>query len=235
MSIIIFEEVTTESALQEIEANGKKYEGLYVEMDNAPERKYVKGMASEISSMLKKLDRARIDKSKEYKQKVEAEALAIKSRLEKANEPFTLLIDEYAAKRADILAKEKAARDAIELRQQIAQDHEFALLLDDKFESESLQREQDRLKYEENLKAEATENARLQFEREAENKLIQYQQKLDQEKQDQIDREANKEHLKKINNEALDDFVKAGLSKEAAKIAVTALASKSIRHSRISY
>lgn len=235
MSIIIFEEVTTESALQEIEANGKKYEGLYVEMDNAPERKYVKGMASEINSMLKKLDRARIDKSKEYKQKVEAEALAIKSRLEKANEPFTLLIDEYAAKRADILAKEKAARDAIELRKKIAQDHEFALLLDDKFESESLQREQDRLKYEENLKAEAAENARLKFEREAENKRIQDQQKLDQEKQEQIDREANKEHLKKINNEALDDFVEAGLSKEAAKIAVTALASKLIRHSSISY
>ena len=228
MSIIIFEDVTTESALIEIEANGKKYEGLYVEMDNAPERKYVKGMASEIKSILKKLDRARIDKSADYKKRVEAEALAIKSRLEKANEPFTLLIDEYAAKRADILAKEKAAREAIELKQKIDQDHEFALLLDDKFESESLQREQAKLEREEKLKNEAAENARLQLEREAENKRI-------QERQDQINREANKEHLKKINNEALDDFVKAGLTKESAKIAVTALASKAIRHSRISY
>ena len=293
MNVIIFEDVTTESALLEIEANGKKYEGLYVEMDNAPERKYVKGMASEISDMLKKLDRARIDKSKDYKRQVESEALAIKSRLEKANEPFTLLIDEYAAKRANILAKEKAARDAIELNQKIKQDHEFALLLDAKFEAEALQREKDRLEYEEKLKAEAVEDARLQIEADADHARIEIEakaraesdeaerkanderlaadkrelelrlaneraerekleaeqraerveanakaeveRKAEFERQQAASREADKKHHAKINSEALDDFVTAGLSKRAAKIAVTALASKSIRHSRINY
>lgn len=235
MSIVIFEDVTTESALLEIEANGKKYEGLYVEMDNPPERKYVKGMASEINSILKKLDRARIDKSKEYKQKVENEALAIKSRLEKANEPFTLLIDEYAAKRANILAKEKAARDAIELRKQIAQDHEFALLLDDKFESESLQREKDQHECEEKLKAEAVESARIQLEKEAEANRAEIERQAEAERQDAAKREADTKRRKSINNAAVDGLLKLGLDQAQCKAVVTAIAKGEIENVRISY
>lgn len=239
MSIVIFEDVTTESALLEIESNAKKYEGLYVEMGNAPERKYVKGMASDINAMLKKLDRARIDKSKEYKQKVESEALIIKSRLEKANEPFTLLIDEYTAKRAEILAKEKAARDAIELRKQVAQDHEFALLLDDKFESEKLQREQDKFEYEEKLKAEAVENARLHIQREAEKNAedarIEIECKAEAERQEALKGEADTEHRKAINNAAVDGLLKLGLDQAQCKAVVTAIAKGEIENVRINY
>lgn len=168
MNIVIFEDVTTDSALAEIEANAAKYKGLYVEMSNAPERKYVKGMASEISGLLKKLDRARIDKSKAYKQSVESEAEKIRLRLEEANEPFTILIDEYAKERAAILAKEKAARELIELRAQIEKDQEFALLMDAQFESEKLKKEQERMAYEENLKKQAAEDARIKAELESE-------------------------------------------------------------------
>jgi len=60
MEIAIFKEVTTESALIELEAEGKKYDGLYVDMDKAPERKYVKDKAAFIAGLLKKLDRTRI-------------------------------------------------------------------------------------------------------------------------------------------------------------------------------
>ena len=228
MSIAIFEEITTESALSEIEANGKKYEGLYVEMDNAPERKYVKGMASDINGILKRLDRARIDKSKEYKQKVEAEAGQIKARLEAANKPFTLLIDEYSAKRAAILEKEKEARLAIELREQIAKDHEFALLLDSQHESQKAEKERERVLSEERLKAAAAESARLKFEREA-------QEKAKAELEAKKKREADKEHKATINNEAMNDFIKAGLDKEIAKAAVIAIASGSIRNVSIYY
>lgn len=235
MSIVIFEDVTTESALLEIEDNGKKYEGLYVEMDNAPERKYVKGMASEINGILKKLDRARIDKSKEYKQKVESEALAIKTRLDKANEPFTILINEYAAKRADILAKEKAARDAIELMQQIAQDHEFAILLDDKFESETLQREQEKFDHEEKLKAEAVENARIQFEKDAEANRVDIERKAEAERQNAEKLAADTNHRKSINNAAVHGLLKLGLDQAQCKAVVTAIAKGEIKNVRISY
>ena len=93
MSIVIFKEVTTEEVLQSLEADGEKYTGLFVDMDNAEERKYVKDSASKISGMLKTLDRARIDKARDFKQAIELEATEIKGRLEAANDPYTLLIE----------------------------------------------------------------------------------------------------------------------------------------------
>ncbi len=228
MNIAIFEEITTESVLSEIEANSKKYQGLYVEMDNPPERKYVKGKAVQINDLLKKLDRARIDKSKEYKQKVEAEAERIRLRLVAANEPFTALIDEYTKKRAAILAKEKAAREAIELREQIAKDHEFALLLDNQREAEKLQAEKDRIEHEESLNKSAVESARIKFQKEAE-------QAATRERVAVAAREANKGHKAAINNAAMNDLIKAGLSKDDAKTAVAAIASGKVSGVSIYY
>ena len=54
MEIAIFESVIIDDALIELEAEGKKYEGLYVDMENAPERKYVKDKAALISGLKKK-------------------------------------------------------------------------------------------------------------------------------------------------------------------------------------
>jgi len=131
MSIELFKELTTEDALVLIETEAGKYTDLYVDMDNAPERKYVKEQAVKIKDILKALDRARIDKSKQYKLTVESQAKSIRERLETANKPFTLLIDEYSAKRAKILADEKAVNDARELRIQIEEDHETGLDLNE--------------------------------------------------------------------------------------------------------
>jgi len=113
MNITVFESVTTESALIELEAEGKKYAGLYVDMDNAPERKYVKDKAASIAGLLKKLDRTRIDAAKDYKVEVEKQAQAIKSRLQDANSNFQLLIDGYNIERKKILDEEKAREQAI--------------------------------------------------------------------------------------------------------------------------
>lgn len=106
-SVVIFTDLTTEDALQSIEAEAKKYDGLYVDMNDKKQRKYVKDSAASINDLLKKIERARIDKSKEYKFQVEAEAKLIKERLEAANSPFSDLIKGYNEERAKILAEEK--------------------------------------------------------------------------------------------------------------------------------
>lgn len=130
MNITIFNDLTTEDYLQQLELESEKYAGLYVEMDNKDERKFVKDKALLISNLLKRLDRARIDKSRDYKILVEEEASNIRERLEAANKPFTALIDEYKEKRARILAEKKAREDAEQLAIQIEKDHEDAITLD---------------------------------------------------------------------------------------------------------
>lgn len=164
MSIAIFESVTTEESLSLLEAEAEKYTGLHVEMDNKEERKFVKDKASLISGLLKKLDRARIDISKEYKTKVEAEALLIKVRLEKANEPFTLLIDEHKERRAKILAEKKAKEEAKELAIQIIKDHEDAITMDKIRTFEIQEAEREKKEKEEELKKQARREAEIQTE-----------------------------------------------------------------------
>ena len=132
MNIAIFQEITTEEYLLEIEAEGKKYEGLYVDMANAPERKFVKDQAANIKAMLKRLDSERIAKARDYRSMVEAEAETIKERLEAANSPYTLLIDAYAADCKKVRDDKKAGEDAVALAIQIESDHEYALLVDHK-------------------------------------------------------------------------------------------------------
>jgi len=131
-NITIFKEITTEEYLLEIEAEGKKYEGLYVDMANAPERKFVKEQAANIKSMRKRLDSERIAKARDYRSMVEREAAAIDKRLEAANSPYTLLIDAYAADCKKVRDAEKAIEDAKALAIKIESDHEYALLIDHK-------------------------------------------------------------------------------------------------------
>jgi len=128
--VTIFQDVTTESVLLELEAESKTYTDLYVNMDIAEERKYVKDKASLINGMLKKLDRSRIDKTKEYKNKIEAEAAELEERLRDANHPFVSLIDAHTEKRKAILAAEKAALQLVEDAQQKEEDHDAAIMED---------------------------------------------------------------------------------------------------------
>lgn len=113
--IVIFKELTTNEALTEIELQSEKFVGLTVDMNDAKERKKVKDSAQLISDILKRVDRARIDHSKDYKAKVEAEATMIVDRLTIANKPLTDLTDAYTAKRKQILDAEKARQETINL------------------------------------------------------------------------------------------------------------------------
>ena len=221
MNIELFESVTTESALREIESQSEQYQGLYVDMEDAKQRKYVKEKASAISSILKLVNRARIDLSKTYKQKVEEQAASIISRLEKANEPFTLLIDEHNAERKRILDAEKEEKRKRELYIQIGLDHELALLIDktyeaDKAEAERL--EQQRVnEIREQAKAEALEQAKQKAE---------YEERAKREAEKA--RLANVEHIRQINIGLLHDFRRAGVDENTAKSLIKAIAKNQI-------
>lgn len=228
MEIALFNDVTTEDILQAIEADGKKYEGLYVDMYNAPERKYVKENAAKINDIIKKLDRARIDKSKDYKAQVEKEFADIKERLEIANEPFTLLLDEYKEQRAKELAAKKAIEDDRLLKLQIEDDHEMALLINKTYEYDKAQE----------LKAKQEHKERIA--KEAADRAIE-QERINQEniKQAEINAEnariANFEHVRAINRAALNDLVELGLTESNAMIVVKAIAKKLISNVTINY
>jgi len=187
--VTIFTDITTEHALLAIEEDAKTYTGLYVDMNEAKGRKFVKESAANIGDILKRLDRSRIDKAKDFKTKVDQEAAAIRFRLEEANKPFTLLIEEYNAERKKVLDAENARKKAIEDQAAIDSDYEIAELLMGKYFDDKAKAEQARIAYEENLKREAAEQAV------ADAKLLaeQLAQKAIQDKQDAINEAARLE------------------------------------------
>lgn len=111
MQIKLFEGVTTPKALKAFQDKAEKYDGLYVDMNNKDERKFVKEQSKEITDIIKKLDRARIDKTNAFKRSVDEEFKAIKSSLETSNLPFSLLLDEHKAQRKSELAAQKKIKD----------------------------------------------------------------------------------------------------------------------------
>jgi len=203
--VTIFTDITTEHALLAIEEDAKTYTGLYVDMNEAKGRKFVKESAANIGDILKRLDRARIDKTKDFKAQVEQEAAAIRFRLEEANKPFTLLIEEYNAERKKVLDAENARKKAIEDQAAIDSDYEIAELLMAKYFDDKAKAEQARIAYEENLKREAAEQAV------ADAKLLaeQLAQKAIQDKQDAINEAARLEEARvaqeaKYKQDAID-------------------------------
>lgn len=167
MTITIFTKTVTETSLLKLESVGEKYDGLYVDMSNPEERKFVKNQAIEIDNLLKKLDRSRIDISKNFKIQVEAEAKLIRNRLEVANKPFSALIDEWKSERKKILDAQKAHDLAIEKAKQYASDYDEAIIMNKLWDFEAKEKlEAERLELE-RIKSEAEEKARLKAEQDA--------------------------------------------------------------------
>jgi len=197
-------------------------------MENKEERKYVKDNALFIGNMIKKLDRARIDKARDYKAEVEKEAGDIKQRLEEANKPFTLLIDEHKAKRAKILAEEKAKVEAAALVLQIEQDHESAIMMDKIQTIEKAEREQERVDNIARIESEAAERA-----------VQQEQERVDKEanriKQEAKKREADKVHVSKVRTHAKMALIGLGLDEPLAKKVILAINAGSIANVSINY
>jgi hypothetical protein len=236
MKLAIFNEITTSEYLDQLTEESEKYTGLYVDMEDPKQRKYVKDKAATIKDLLKKVDRTRIDSAKNFKLKVEAEAAEVKKRLEDANLPFTLLIDEYAEERKKILDAEKAEREAIELACKIEADHEFALLMNDKFDSDKLKAEQERKEYEQKLKDEAIKAQAEQAERDriaaAEREAKAKQALIDAEKKAERERaEAELKRLADIKT-AKQAEIKRQAEKEQAEIDAESARLANIEHVR---
>jgi hypothetical protein len=228
MEITIFESVTTESVLVELEAEGKKYDGLYVDMDNGPERKYVKDKAAEVKDLIKKVDAHRIADKKAYGVKVEKEAGQIIERLKAANEPFTLLIDAYTLERKKILDAEKARKQAILDAAEYENDHEMGLLINktyefDKSEDLRLQAERD-----DAIRRQATIDAEACQKRLAE---VSEHNRVHEENA----RLANKEHCAKVNRAILEVLVEAGFTDHIAKQFIKMAAQNKLPQLTINY
>jgi hypothetical protein len=188
--VTIFTDITTEQALQQIEADSKKYNSdIVADMHNDDDRRIIKKEASEIADMRKNLERARINKKKVYGINVDKEAKAIDDRLAKANEPFDVLIDNYNAERKLILDRENAKKKLIEDQAAIDSDYEIAELLMGKYFDDKAKAEQQRIAYEENLKHEAIKQAVIDAKLLAE----QLEQKAIQDKQYAINEAARLE------------------------------------------
>ena len=231
MNITIFKDLTTSDYLKELQVESEKYTGLYVDMNNAPERKYVKDKAYDIQQLLKKLNRARIDKSAAYKSQVEKEAASIVEQLETANLPFMSLINEYKAERAEILAGEKAAND---LRVFLAQ-KEDAINADRLYDLEAGERARRKQEEQEQLKANALEQARREVEQEARrqkeiNEAIERDKVYADKK-----RLADKAHIQKVKTDIYKVLVQFGLSDADAKTVIHLATIKELPNLTINY
>ena len=229
MEIAIFKDLTTNEYLDELKVESEKYTGLYVDMDNAPERKYVKDKAYDIQQLLKKIDRKRIDAAKEYKLEVEKEASEIIDKLKEANEPFTLLIDAYAAERKKILDAEKARKQLILDAEKLELDHEMGLLINKTYEFDRA--EELRIAVEEKERVEA-EALKLAVDRLAALGKAQEQDKINEKNA----RLADKEYKGRVNRLALLDLVNScGITEEQAKSVIIAITKKEITQVTINY
>jgi hypothetical protein len=228
MNVTIFTELTTTEKLAEITKESEKYIGLYVEMSDPKQRKYVKDQAESIKSIRKNLNTLRIKKIKDYTLNAKAEFDSIDLILEKANEPFTLLIDDFAAERKAILDKEKAEKLAIEKAAQKEIDHEWAIILDKSYLADKLAAEKAQEERDEAIRIDATNRATQAAKnaQEVTDRAI---------AQDLANRTADKENYRKINRSIYSALLDAGVGKSEAFIVTNALIDKEIPHITINY
>jgi len=228
MNVTLFKDLTTDEHLTELEANSEEYNGLYVDMEVAEQRKYVKGKAADIKDIIKRVNSARIKKSKDYRVLVEAEAASIIARLEKANEPFTLLIDDYDAARKVILDAEKASKLAIENAAQKLIDHEFAILLDKSYLADKLATENAQREHDENIRLMAVERAE-----EVIRSKVAYERDLaDRQEKSRL---ADVEHVRHINRMILKEMYGHGLPEKESIEFIKTIARKKISQLTINY
>jgi len=228
-TLSVFDASVTEAKLQEIEHTSTTYTDLWVDMDDAEARKFVKARSSEITDIVKRIDRSRIDIVKEYRVKVEGEASAIITRLSSANLPFSALIDEHKLKRDKILAAKKARQDAIDLAFEIERDHEFALLIDDKVMQDKASAVKAKREYDQAIASEAAENAREEIKRQ-----IEYNANAKAEGEER--RRADRNHVGNVRKSAKESLMMyANLSEEDARSVVLAITNDLIKNITIKY
>ena len=178
------------------------------------------------ASGIEKLTRAISDLAAKIQQDKELEEL----RANQA-EQERLANEQRIREEAEERTREEAARAM--LKQKRDSENEALRIANESADREA-KAKQDQQRAEQQLidqqaKAEADKIAAIEAE-----KARQVAEQAQQEK-DAADREANKEHKKKINNETMQCFIDGGLSEESAKLAVTLLAKKVIKNAQINY
>jgi hypothetical protein len=228
MNVTIFTELTTTEKLDEITRESEKYIGLYVEMSDPKQRKYVKDQAESIKLIRKNLNTSRIKKVKDYTAKVKKEFDGIDVILSDANEPFTLLIDGYADERKVILDAEKKRLCDIERAAQKEVDHEWAIILDKSYLADKLAAEKAQEERDEAIRIDATNRATQAAKnaQEVTDRAI---------AQDLANRTADKDNYRKINRAIYSALLDAGVGKSEAFIVTNALIDKEIPHITINY
>jgi hypothetical protein len=228
MDIVLFKDITAISNIEMLEREGKKYTGLYVDMNDKEQRKYVKDNATLINDIIKKIDRSRIDQKKAFGIRVEAEAKAIIERLEATNLPFTMLIDAHNHERAEILAAQKAKDDAMALALQVEADHDHAILMDKFFDIGAEEREQERIDNEACIAFTAAQEATRQEKKRQEYEV----QALEASR---LKREADKAHVSDVRRKAKECLMAYGMSEDMAKSIVIAIHKGGIANVTIKY
>ena len=228
MNVTIFKDVTAETALAWFDEEAEKHQGLYVDMDDPEQRKYVKTSAATIKGVLKAVDVARIQKVKEFRSSVESEANYIKGRLEASNEPFTLLLDDWEAERKRVLDLAKDKKRQEELFIQIGLDHEYALLLDKSYLADKLASEKTQAQHDEAIRVDAAIRATQAAKnaQEATDRAIAL---------DAANRLANKEHVRGINRDILATLQNNGVGEFEARALITLIAQGKINNITINY
>lgn len=237
MEVTIFKEITTEGVISSIEENSKKYHvGFYGDMNNAPERKLIKESAAEIGGIIKELEAARIRITKANTLAVNKEHKAILDRLKLANEPFTVLIDEYNAQRKRELAILKACEDAKQAAIQLEYDHEFALLMNSTYEHDKA--EETRFEQEQEKQAiidrdaYAAEQVRLATMRQS----ARLKQEVEGNAEAENARLANVDYCARVNRTALNDLIdNCELTPTQARIVVESIVRNKISNVKINY
>jgi len=246
MGIELFKAITTEEHLVALEKEAITYQELWVDMEDADSRKFVKEKASLVSSMLKKVDRTRIDITREFKVKVDKEAESITSRLNEVNRPFTLLIDEHKAERQKVLDAEKTVQAAKDLIIQIANDHDEAILFNKVFAFERAEQIRIQAERDDLIRKEASEQATQRAEQvaleaieraDSERRMTALKAEQDERaKQAEITRRQNdKDHKRDANIAAKNDFMMHGISSDDAEKIIKLIASKLISNIVINY
>jgi hypothetical protein len=239
MGIVLFKEITTEDYLTELETASERYTGLYVDMENIDERRYVKEKAELIKGLVKKVDRKRIDLARDYKKTVEAEAELVISRLEAANLPFTALIDEHTEARRIVLAEQKAIDDAKALVIEIANCHDEALMFNKVFAFERAEEIRVQQERDDVIRAEAAKEATVIAERQAtfiagkieSDRLA----AVEKERLSKLARENDTNHKREVNRKIVSALALHNVDETLAKFIVTAIAKGEIPNLKINY
>jgi hypothetical protein len=232
MSNILLEpyrEVTTEAILVDLETDAQKHIGLWVDMNNSQERKYVKDKAALGKSLIKKLDRSRIDQSAAHKLMLDTEAETIRLRLEDIISPYTVLINLHADEQKVIRDKAKARQDAIDLAFEIERDHDYALLMDAQVMRDKADAIQAQIDRDEFIADQSAYLAREEIQR-------QQQAKERAEAAAVSARLADKESVGKILRAAKEDLMLIeGVDEALAKSIVLSIRNNTIRNTYIKY